>query len=386
MHRSNESRVNTSRILGNPFTAARESNYSITFVIFTFHSSQQTQHVTRWGIRKAILKKEVYQHFHEGIVANNFGKTTLSTPSLDSNLDLPVIGSLVYCESSALDHVATETRRVENHLRKTTFSTPDRDLNPDLLVISHVVNCESNALDHGATGAGLPLALSDASLKPILWKDGRESESRGVASQPTRVSFRANKNRWITETVDGSSYRTGTFFTHILRRSLYWINVWKSSDDNSVREKEVDTLLSSQFQSRWRDRCSNTDLKADLAPLSYINHSDINFRRKRLQGTYMFVDNSGNYGYLLINTAVPIFVYSPRTAAEARVVIRYLTSEVKFYTMDMTQTYVVEIPFTMPPVGFETKAVRVKRDNFNPEPAGAILCQRILPPLGLVDI
>ncbi|CAG2056026.1 unnamed protein product [Timema podura] len=30
------------------------------------------------------------------------------TPDRDSNLDLPVIGSLVYCESSALDHVATK--------------------------------------------------------------------------------------------------------------------------------------------------------------------------------------------------------------------------------------------------------------------------------------
>nr|CAD7575645.1 unnamed protein product [Timema californicum] len=35
-------------------------------------------------------------------------KTSLSTPNRDSNLDLPVIGSVVYCESSAIDHVATE--------------------------------------------------------------------------------------------------------------------------------------------------------------------------------------------------------------------------------------------------------------------------------------
>nr|CAD7442813.1 unnamed protein product [Timema bartmani] len=37
-----------------------------------------------------------------------FGKTTLSTPNRDSNLDLPVIDILVYCESSALDHAVTE--------------------------------------------------------------------------------------------------------------------------------------------------------------------------------------------------------------------------------------------------------------------------------------
>nr|CAD7412754.1 unnamed protein product [Timema poppensis] len=44
-----------------------------------------------------------------------------------------------------------------------------------------------------------------ASLKPILWDGGREGD---VASQPTKVSFRANKNRLITETVDGASYQT----------------------------------------------------------------------------------------------------------------------------------------------------------------------------------
>nr|CAD7392361.1 unnamed protein product [Timema cristinae] len=41
-------------------------------------------------------------------VENHFGKTTLSTPNQDSNLNLPVIGSLVYCKSSILDHVAIE--------------------------------------------------------------------------------------------------------------------------------------------------------------------------------------------------------------------------------------------------------------------------------------
>nr|CAD7595535.1 unnamed protein product [Timema genevievae] len=53
-----------------------------------------------------------------------------------------------------------------------------------------------------------PLALMSASLKPILWDGGREGERRGVASQPTKVSFLSNKNRWITKTLDGTSYRT----------------------------------------------------------------------------------------------------------------------------------------------------------------------------------
>nr|CAD7407441.1 unnamed protein product [Timema poppensis] len=39
---------------------------------------------------------------------NNFRKKNLSTPDRDSNLELTVIGSLVYCDGSALDYVTTE--------------------------------------------------------------------------------------------------------------------------------------------------------------------------------------------------------------------------------------------------------------------------------------
>nr|CAD7442403.1 unnamed protein product [Timema bartmani] len=62
---------------------------------------------------------------------------------------IPFIGSLVYSESSALDHAATEAGRlnleevnphlrggrVENNLGKTTHSSPDRDSNLDLPVL-----------------------------------------------------------------------------------------------------------------------------------------------------------------------------------------------------------------------------------------------------------
>nr|CAD7567441.1 unnamed protein product [Timema californicum] len=39
-------------------------------------------------------------------------QTTICTSDLDSNLDLPVIGSLVYCECGALAHVTTEAGTV----------------------------------------------------------------------------------------------------------------------------------------------------------------------------------------------------------------------------------------------------------------------------------
>nr|CAD7403358.1 unnamed protein product [Timema poppensis] len=50
----------------------------------------------------------MYLHLREGRVENPFEETTLSTTEQDSSLGLPVIGSLVYCETSALDHAATE--------------------------------------------------------------------------------------------------------------------------------------------------------------------------------------------------------------------------------------------------------------------------------------
>nr|CAD7258865.1 unnamed protein product [Timema shepardi] len=74
-----------------------------------------------------------------------------------------------------------------------------------------IYSCEF-LLPFHSNAALRPLALSSASLKPILWEGGLEGERRGATSQPTKVSFRANKNRWITETVDGASYRTGGEF------------------------------------------------------------------------------------------------------------------------------------------------------------------------------
>nr|CAD7460877.1 unnamed protein product [Timema tahoe] len=57
-------------------------------------------------------REKVYPHLRGGRVENHLGKTTLSTPDRDSNLDLPVIDSLVYLESSASDHTATKDSTV----------------------------------------------------------------------------------------------------------------------------------------------------------------------------------------------------------------------------------------------------------------------------------
>ncbi|CAG2060522.1 unnamed protein product, partial [Timema podura] len=54
------------------------------------------------GIRKAIQRKYIL------ISLEGAWKISLEKTTLDSNLDLPIISSLVYCKSSALDHAATE--------------------------------------------------------------------------------------------------------------------------------------------------------------------------------------------------------------------------------------------------------------------------------------
>nr|CAD7430332.1 unnamed protein product [Timema monikensis] len=60
-------------------------------------------------------KRKCNRIFVEGDYKTILEKTTLSTPDRDSNLDLPITGSLVYCESSALDHVATKAEKMLIH-------------------------------------------------------------------------------------------------------------------------------------------------------------------------------------------------------------------------------------------------------------------------------
>nr|CAD7439946.1 unnamed protein product [Timema bartmani] len=83
----------------------------------------------REGMRKVIFRGSipVFALKERERVENHFGKTTLSTPDRGSSLDLPVIGSLVYCKSSALDHAA-----IEAEINPT--SVPSRDSNPEFPV------------------------------------------------------------------------------------------------------------------------------------------------------------------------------------------------------------------------------------------------------------
>nr|CAD7574226.1 unnamed protein product [Timema californicum] len=109
-------------------------------------SARLLKHVVRCYLRLSDNpRSNVYLHLFGGRVKNYFLKTTLSSLDRDLNRHLPVIGSLVYDETGALDHVATKAgnndllmagRRAEvyrarealrqclpDQLRDSTFST-----------------------------------------------------------------------------------------------------------------------------------------------------------------------------------------------------------------------------------------------------------------------
>nr|CAD7262826.1 unnamed protein product [Timema shepardi] len=66
-----------------------------------------------------------------------FGKTTLSTPDRDSNLDILITDSLIYCVTSALDKMATEAeQRIEQ--AKKSQRIQDYKKNPSLIPIQRL--------------------------------------------------------------------------------------------------------------------------------------------------------------------------------------------------------------------------------------------------------
>nr|CAD7459682.1 unnamed protein product [Timema tahoe] len=65
----------------------------------------------------------------------------LSTPDRDSNLDLPIIGSLVCCESSSLDHAAIEVAHEKTSPQR---SSVDLARMTSLAVQVQVVHCKTS--------------------------------------------------------------------------------------------------------------------------------------------------------------------------------------------------------------------------------------------------
>nr|CAD7573047.1 unnamed protein product [Timema californicum] len=67
----------------------------------------QSLSLTETQVLKIAIKRDrVYPHLRGGRMDSNLGINNLSTHYLDSNVDIPVIGSPAYCETVALDHAA----------------------------------------------------------------------------------------------------------------------------------------------------------------------------------------------------------------------------------------------------------------------------------------
>nr|CAD7428748.1 unnamed protein product [Timema monikensis] len=108
---------------------------------------------------------EANPHLSGGRVVHHLGKTTPSSSKPDSNLDPLALGNLVQHETSVLANYATEAGtydseevnphlrggRVEHHLGKTTPSSPELDSNLDLPILGSLAQHETRALANYAT-------------------------------------------------------------------------------------------------------------------------------------------------------------------------------------------------------------------------------------------
>ncbi|CAG2057230.1 unnamed protein product [Timema podura] len=109
-----------------------------------------------------------------------------------------------------------------------------------------------------------PLALSSASLKPILWDGGRDGERRAMTSQPTQVSFHTNKKRWITETTKDGAYLPDPLF-------IVSLNVSHLLEINTTSAQELVRRILSSVSFWWEcDYSSSHETSANMGHLNIL--------------------------------------------------------------------------------------------------------------------
>nr|CAD7444545.1 unnamed protein product [Timema bartmani] len=151
------------------------AQWSLSLALHSKHP-QSTKSQPKRGFGKLYVKK-VYANLRKV----RLEKPTLSKPKRDSKLNLPVIGSLIYCEGNApptrppqhADDIVGTSKPImlyvsacSTHLDVRARSarspwedlTPNRNSNPDLSVIGGPVYCERDDLDHSTTEA-VPLEV-----------------------------------------------------------------------------------------------------------------------------------------------------------------------------------------------------------------------------------
>nr|CAD7256964.1 unnamed protein product [Timema shepardi] len=172
------------------------------------------------------ILEEVYLHLRGKRVGNHLEKTTLSTPNQYSYPDLQVMDSLGYCESDALDHVATEIEfrgsvpkfvggRVENHLGETLLRTTNRNSNLNRPIAGSPVYFENDALDYAV--AQRDSRLVKDKLGPIRRKKLLLTRIANEQSQSIRLSkYKKTARRYV----DQRLWRNADFRFAVIERRL----------------------------------------------------------------------------------------------------------------------------------------------------------------------
>nr|CAD7400893.1 unnamed protein product [Timema cristinae] len=118
--------------------------------------SAETDILRRTNNLKAVALT-IYQAADDGDIGVRILFLKLNTSGRDSNLDLPVIGSLFQQERTrkakfkeSIPVICVEAEW-KTSLEKTHHNTPDRDLNLDLPIIGSLVYYESSTSDNEAT-------------------------------------------------------------------------------------------------------------------------------------------------------------------------------------------------------------------------------------------
>nr|CAD7407175.1 unnamed protein product [Timema cristinae] len=146
---------------------------------------------------------DFYKKFLGCILEDNFGKTPLSTPDRDLNLNIPFIRSLVYHERSTLDHAATEAVAIWLNLWESSTLPSFKVFRSRLigvrlyLVQDYSKECASSAESTAAIihqSTGRKDVASSTGVFPALKREAVSEEWR-LINKPGRTSWSLRHNR-----------------------------------------------------------------------------------------------------------------------------------------------------------------------------------------------
>nr|CAD7568664.1 unnamed protein product [Timema californicum] len=172
------------------------------------------------------LNGEMYLHLCGGGVENHFGETPLSTPDRDTNINLPVISSLGYCASMALEQVVIKASNklitwVISSLWDSQYppsnlldraSQKRRNASPSTNSVPADTNRSLHAISKLLNGFGCP----------VISRDEKASAITGLATTTQRpaIDTPAGVNRQITFYIVISSNSNSTTYASSMASNI----------------------------------------------------------------------------------------------------------------------------------------------------------------------